>query len=533
MRVKRLFASLLCLFLLASCAGCTDKPATGGDGAGTTPGPQSTLGAPGVETPADTADPAPTYQETIRIGINAEPSTVLTPTKSTSAMCQMIARSTHSTLLDLDLETGEIAGDLAQDWSVSEDGTVYTFKLHEGVKFSNGEECTAEDVKYTLEQRVPNGALASLVTSIVSIEAVDAYTVKITLSGAVQDMKYTLAGPACSIVCKSAVEAGGDEGERYGTGAYSITEYVQGEYVLLTRNENYFGQMPNTKFLKFVVYLEDSTRQLALETGEIEVCYSPANSDLVYIQANEELDLISCTGVNIYYIGFNTQAEPFDNEKVRQAVACAVNKQDAITVAFDGYAEVATNVMAPAIPLYQEVSVWDYDVERAKALMTEAGYENGFQTTVWVDRADEEQMAVLFKENLKAIGIDLEIVRLEATTLKAKWGDDDYRMCIQKFGNTGGPGISFSYVFASTAAANRSRINDPRVDEMIAAAAVEQDSKVRSDMYKQLNEYITTTAYWVPVCIPQVFVGTKTGLEGAKYSGNTSHDFTYACLAEP
>lgn len=526
MRTKRLFAFVLCVCILLSCVSCAENVKQNEtDG---TDLPVNT------EKPTETApvDVAPTYQETLTIGINQEPSTVMTPTKGTNAMCQMITRSTHSTLLDLDPETGEITNDLAEEWSVSPDGTEYTFKIHEGVLFSNGEECTAEDVKFTLEQRVPNGALAPLVTSIASVEVVDKYTVKITLTGPLQDMKYTLAGPPCSIVCKSAVEAEGDEGEKYGTGAFAIAEYVQGEYVMLQRNEDYFGEKPNTKNLKFAIYLEDSTRQLALETGEIDVCYSPANADLVYIQSNDNLKLISVSGVNIYYIGFNTQAEPFSNEKVRQAIACCVNKEDAITVAFDGYAEVATNVMAPAIPLYQDVSVWELDVDKAKVLMKEAGYEGGFKATVWVDRADEEQMAVLFKENLKEIGIDLEVIRLEATTLKAKWKDDDYQMCIQKFGNTGGPDISFSYVFASTASANRSRINDPYVDQTIAAAAVEKDLDKRSDIYRELNEYITTTAYWVPICIPQVFVAIKTGLEGAKYSGNTSHDFTYACLPE-
>lgn len=470
-------------------------------------------------------------KEVLRIGINSEPVTVLTPSLSTSAMCQMMNRSTHSTLIDNDPKSDKFIPDLAESWATSEGGKVLTFNLRKGVKFHNGAEMKASDVVYTFTERLPKSAIAALAKTIVKTEALDDYTIKMTLSGAQQDILYTISSPCASIVNKKAVEKEGNNGEKYGTGPYKIEEYIQGEYVRMVRFEDYFGEKPKTKELRWDILVEDSSRSLALETGEIDVCYSPANSDISFIKKNKDLELVSVDGLNLYYIGFNTQVAPFKDPKVRQAIAQAVNKQDAIKVAFEGYASPAENVMAPAVPLYKPVKGYEYSVNKAKEALKQSSYPNGFKCTVWVDRVDEEQMCIVFKENLAKIGIDMQVLRLEATTLKASWKNNDYQMCLQKFGNTAGPDMSFSYVFAKTASANRSRVDDPKIDSAINAAAITADSAKRAKMYADLNKYITDEAYWVPVCIPQVFVGVRKGLKGAIYAGNTSHDFTYAYLS--
>jgi len=470
-------------------------------------------------------------KEVLRIGINSEPVTVMTPSLSTSAMCQMMNKSTHSTLIDIDSATDKFIPDLAESWTSSDGGKVLTFNLRKGVKFHNGAELKASDVVFTFMERLPKGAIAALAKTIVKTEALDDYTVKMTLSGPQQDILYTISSPCASIVSKKAVEKEGNNGEKYGTGPYKIEEYVQGEYVRMVRFDGYFGEKPKTRELRWSILVEDSSRSLALETGEIDICYSPANSDIPYIRKNKDLEVIGVDGLNLYYLGFNTQVAPFNDPKVRQAIAQAVNKQDAIKVAFEGYASPAENVMAPAVPLYTPVKGYEYNISKAKETLKQSSVPNGFKCTVWVDRADEEQMCIVFKENLAKIGIDMQVLRLEATTLKASWKNSDYQMCLQKFGNTAGPDMSFSYVFAKTASANRSRVDDPKIDSAINAAAVMADAKKRAKMYADLNKYITDEAYWVPICIPQVFVGIHKGLKGAVYAGNASHDFTYAYMS--
>ncbi|MFA7126502.1 MAG: ABC transporter substrate-binding protein [Bacilli bacterium] len=472
------------------------------------------------------------YQEELRVGINMEPITICTPTKGTNVMCHMMSFSTHSTLVTIsDEDNAEIKPCLAESWEILNGGKTIVFHLRKDVKFHNEEAMTSEDVVYSFTDRILKGGTSrALLSSVVSVKADDEYTVRFELSGADQDIFYTLAAAPSCIINKKAVEAEGDEGERYGTGAFKIADYVQGEHVKMVRFEDYFGEKPKTKEIAWVIYLEDSARELALETGEIDICYAPANSDLPYIEQNANLKLISVKGLNVYYVGFNTRTAPYNDEYVRQAIASCIHKEDAITVAFDGLADAVDNVMAPAVPLYSHVDGYSYDPVAAKALLAKSAYPNGFKAKIWVKLTEEEQMALVFKENLTQIGIDLTVERLEATTLKASWNNADYQMCLQKFGNTAGPGTSFSYVFTSTAPANRSKVNDPYVDSQTAAAAVEIDPVKRLGMYKDLNQYITKKAYWAPVCVPQIFIGVKASVQGAVYKGNGSHNLTYAYI---
>ena len=472
------------------------------------------------------------YQNVLKVGINMEPITICTPTKGTNVMCHMMSFSTHNTLVTISNEdNATIKPCLAESWDILDGGKTIVFHLRKDVKFHYGETMTSEDVVYSFKERILKGGTSrALLSSVVDVVADDDYTIHFELSGADQDLFYTLsAAPSC-IISKKAVETEGDEGECYGTGAFKIEEYVQGEFVRMVRVDDYFGDKPKTEEIDWIIYLEDSARELALETGEIDICYSPANSDLPFIEKNPDLKLISVKGLNVYYIGFNTKVAPFDDEYVRQAIASCVNKEDAITVAFDGLADAVDNVMAPAVPMYTHVDGYTYNPTAAKELLSKSGYPGGFKSTIWVDRADEEQMALVFKENLAQIGIDLTVVRLEATTLKASWNNADYQMCLQKFGNTGGPGTSFSYVFTSKAPANRSKVSDSNVDLQTAAAAVETDQVKRQAMYRDLNEYITKKAYWAPICVPQIFVGIKASVKGAVYKGNGSHILTYAYI---
>lgn len=472
------------------------------------------------------------YQEVLKVGINMEPITIFTPTRGTNAMCHMMSYSTHDTLTTIDHEDNStIRPCLAESWDILDGGKTIVFHLRKDVKFHTGEAMTSEDVVYTFKERILTGGTSrALLSSVVDVKADDNYTVRFELSGADQDIFYTLSSAPSCIVSKKAVEAEGNEGERYGTGAFKAQEYVQGEYVKMVRFDDYFGEKPKSKEIHWIIYPEDSARELALETGEIDICFSPANSDLPYIEKHPNLTLVGVEGLSIYYVGFNTQAPPFNDEFVRQAIASCINKDDAIMVAFDGLADAVHNVMAPAVPMYSPVKGYEYNPAEAKKLLAKSAYPNGFSSTIWVNQTDYEQMALVFKENLKQIGIDLTVVSLESTTLKASWNNADYQMCLQKFGNTAGPGTSYSYVFTSTAPANRSRVNDPYVDSQTAAAAVQTDPVQRLAMYRELNEYITKKAYWAPICVPQVFVGIKSSVRGGVYKGNGSHILTYAYI---
>ena len=474
----------------------------------------------------------PKYAEEIIIGIPRDIDT-LNPMQSASLIeAQMVYYCTHETLVYLDPETREITGDIAESWDLSEDGLTYTFYLKKGIKFHNGEELKASDVKFSLDRCKESTAQKSRVALVESVSVVDDYTVEIKLSKVFLDFLYNLSQPNVSIVSEKAVTEMGDDGEKIGTGPYMNSEWVYGQYVTLERFDDYHGEPAKTKKLTFQVVNEDAARVIALEAGDIDICYSPAYVDHQFIEKNKDLELVELNGLVTYYLAMNTENEYFSNEKVRQAIACAVNKEDCIAVAFGGTAIPATSVMPAGVPMYLPVEGYSRDIEKAKALLAEAGYADGFTMEIGVATDPHQNVAQVIQANLAEIGITVNVVRYDNNTLKQMTVDGTHQAASQNYSNGSGPDGSFTAPFSSTGGSNRCRLSDPYIDEMVVLAGAERDETKRAEMYQELNQYITDMAYWVPIAIPNVYVGIEKGIEGVKYAANIRHDFSGCYMIE-
>ena len=183
-------------------------------------------------------------------------------------------RMTHNTLVDVDPVTGEIIPELATEWSISPDGLVYTFKLRQDVNFQNGEHFTAADVKYTMDRAVTMAAMKAKAGDIGETRVVDDYTVEIVLSKNNVEFLENLTSGNLSIINQKAVESGnGDWGFAVGTGPYVLKEWVPDDYSLYEINENYWGEKPYMKEVKYQKMAEASARVIALQTGEADICF--------------------------------------------------------------------------------------------------------------------------------------------------------------------------------------------------------------------------------------------------------------------
>jgi len=361
---------------------------------------------------------------------------------------------------------------------------------------------------------------------------IDEYTIEIESTQVFQDFLFNLAQPNASIVSEKAVTELGADGEAIGTGPYVIDSWTAGESIKLSRFPDYHGEAPKTEKLTFRLVSEDAARVIALETGDLDVCYSPAYLDHQFILENDELELVEMDGLITYYLAMNTQKAPFNNPKVRQALACAVNKEDCIAVAFGGAAVPATSVMPSGVPMYLPVEGYSRDVEKAKQLLAEAGYPNGFEMEIGVATDPHQNVAQVLQANFKEIGITVNVSRYDDATLKQKIIDGDFDTASQNYSNGSGPSGSFDAPFGSTGGSNRSKVNDPWVDEMCAKAGAEADETKRAELYQELNQYLTDNAYWVPVLIPSVYVGIDKNLEGVRYAANIRHDFSECYILE-
>jgi peptide/nickel transport system substrate-binding protein/oligopeptide transport system substrate-binding protein len=360
-----------------------------------------------------------------------------------------VIKSVFDGLMDYKPGTTELVPDLAESVDVSDDGLTYTFKLRHGVKFHNGREMTAADVKYSLERtcnpatQSPGagyyGALKGFddfqggkATELAGVQAVDDYTVKIELSRPDSTIFHLLALNFSFVVPKEVVEAeGADFGHKpVGTGAFKVTEWTSGQSLTLERNKDYFkAGVPKLDKINFQIGQEPVVNLLRLQKGEIDFpgdMIPPAKFTEVMSDPEWSKQVIVADQLQTGYITMNVNIKPFDNVAVRQAVNMAINK-DRIVQVINNRAVPANQPLPPAMPGYDKgFKGYAYDVEGAKAKLKEAGLEGGFETDLYVANTDPQpRIAQAIQQDLAAIGIKANLKNLDQGNVIAAGGKKD------------------------------------------------------------------------------------------------------------
>ena len=269
---------------------------------------------------------------------------------------------------------GTIKPALAESWETVSD-TEYRFKLREGVKFHNGYDLTAEDVVFSLERQMNSPKVKTFVSAIESVTADNEYTVTVKTKQPYAPLLYNLSLPQSSIVCGKHFDELTAAGRKYseqpvGTGPMLFSSWLPNDNFTVTAFDEYWGEKPKATRISVRVIPESSSRTIALETGEIDIVESVPAVDKTVTQ----------TSTSVTYASFNTRKAPLDNVKVRQALSCAVDKQAIIDVICEGYAQQVNTIYPPAMPSFDEsIDLYPYDIERAKQLLTEAGFPDGFK----------------------------------------------------------------------------------------------------------------------------------------------------------
>jgi ABC-type transport system substrate-binding protein len=357
-------------------------------------------------------------------------------------------KSLFDGLMDYKPGTTELVPDLAESFEVSADGLTYTFKLRHGVKFHNGRELKAADVKYSLDRVVQpetQSPGAGFFDSIQGFEDVskgkakelsgvttpDDYTVVFHLTRPDAPFLHKMALNFSHVVPREEVEKyGADFGKHpVGTGAFRMTEWTLGQRIVFERNPDYFQKgLPHLDKIVFEVGQEPVVALLRLQRGEVdiagdgippakflEVTQDPAYKDLI-IQGSQ---------LHTGYITMNVKAKPFDDVRVRQAVNMAINKDRIIRI-INGRAKPANQPLPPSMPGYAaDYKGYAYDVEGAKKLMADAGQGSGFTTDLYVANTDPQpRIAQAIQQDLAQIGIKAEIKALAQANVIAAGGDE-------------------------------------------------------------------------------------------------------------
>jgi peptide/nickel transport system substrate-binding protein len=387
--------------------------------------------------------------------------------------------------------TWEIVPDLAESWNMSTDGKEITFHLRQGVTFHKGYgEMTAEDVKFSFERIIDPAAKSPEKGSwgqLDHVEVIDKYTVKLVLKGRMAQLfTSTLPLNAGMIVSKKAVEEMSQKKFGFnpiGTGPYQLVSWEPKKQVKLVAFKDYWGEKPKIKQLTYMPIIEDSTVEIALRTGEIDI----GRTSLINLKAFEKdrkLNVYTKPALKYWWLGFTVNKPPFDNLKLRQAVRYAVDVDKILMGAFFGIATRANTMLPPGMLGYwKDAPVYKVDLEKAKQLLKEGGKPNGFKTNLFVWTDDKAKIAAeVIKADLARVGIEVEIEVKEIGAFNEATNKGQSDMYIQFFTTTIDPGYATSW-FTTGNSWNPSQWSNQTYDALLKKGMAESDLEKRAQIY--------------------------------------------------
>ena len=489
-------------------------------------------------------DETTNYKDTVIIGI-ANDVNNLDPQGSNTDANMMVFYLTHERLVNIDPDTNEVIPALAESWTVSEDGCVYDFTLAADATFTDGTPCTAEDVKFTYDRAKDSSFAMQKVADVVSVEVVDPTHVRIPLSKPNQDWLTLMAHGGMSILSKAACEKDPVKGPYLGSGMFSLEEWIPGSHCSFVRYDGYRKGPAPTRRIDLKLYKEASTRLIALQTGEIDVCIDPSTTDLQRIAEDPNLDLIQTPNVVMLYMPMQMEKPGLDNVHVRKALAHAMDKDSIVFAAYDGLATIHNNyINRGQFGLNPDIHVYEYDLEKAAAELELSGYKPGDLTFhIMVDNEAKKTAALIFQNSCAQIGINIVLEEMETAALKGKLNDAalDYELALYQFTDDLGTDYTLRNQHGSTMqedgtlkknGSNRCNMKDEKFNEMLDAALVETDVEQRRQDYYEIENYLDEICPIVPICTSYINIGAKKGLVGAIWKPDAKHDFRLIALPE-
>lgn len=418
---------------------------------------------------------------------------------------------------------------LAESWEV-ESPTTTVFNLREGVKFHNGEEMTAEDVKYSLERCIASDGVNYNYLIIEDIEVVDDYTIKLTTDEPFNALLYRLTLDAASIMSKTAAEKGDDEFNKnpVGAGPFKFVSQDLGGDVVLEAFDDYWDGKPQVDKVIFRPIPEALNRTVGLETGELDLSYELAMTDLAMVEENEDLVLKQVPSATVWYLGFNVEKPYLSDPLVRQAIAYAIDKEDLVDIVFDGEATLTKNTMLTSKLFGHEPPSKQYeqDIEKAKELMAQAGYEDGFKTSIWFASGQiARDSAVVIQEQLRQIGIEVEVKSMDQGKYYSETGKGEQDMFFQSKTSID-PDSMLRALYHSEAfglSGNRSFWATEEVDSKLDVAVSTTDEDESAELYAEIQEIIAEEMPLVPIAIQHLNAGMQDEVKGFELYPGKSH----------
>jgi peptide/nickel transport system substrate-binding protein len=451
---------------------------------------------------------SPRYRDTIVYANNTDVIT-LDPQQQTDTTSEEVVKMLYNNLMTFALD-GSVVPDLAREYRVSADKLTWTFRLREGVRFHNGKELTSVDVKATFDRLLdPNSKLVTrtLVSPFKSVDIIDRYTVSITTKEPYGPMLPLLSNAQVAIIdadmaARYGAEIGKDIRTINGTGPYKITSWKRDEEIVLERHVGHFKGDAFTKYIKLRPIPEPASRVIALETGEVDAIKQIPSEEFARLKNRTRGITIlqqPSAGQRIFRFGVNDPI--INNVKVRQAILYALDREIIIESLFPGQVTMSTSTIGKPVFGYTDLGPIRQDKARARRLLAEAGYPNGFKTkiTTTTRYANGVQLAEIMAAQLAEFGIQASIEVIEWSTLLPLWRNTPKKDFNQPM-FIGGMGTSmldadgaYRGLYDTVEDDMKEKRNygfysNKEVDALIAAGMKETDPEKRKAIYKRVQE---------------------------------------------
>jgi peptide/nickel transport system substrate-binding protein len=391
-----------------------------------------------------------------------------------------------------------VAPSLAERWDVP-DPLTYVFHLHHGVKFHDGRTLTSRDVKWTFDSLIQGkirSTKAAKYAQVDRIEAADDYTVVFHLKEPFATLLWNLSDGSVGIV-----PYGSDDEishQPIGSGPFRFVSARQDQDLVLTRNDDYWGEKPHLQHVRFIVVPDTTTRALELRKGSADIAINALTSDMVLtLEREPNLAVLRAPGTIVAYLAFNLRDPILKDQRVRQALAYAIDRQPFLEYLQRGFARPANSVLPPESWAYNgDVPAYNHDPARARQLLEQAGYKevNGVRFHLTMKSSTEEStrlMAAVLQQQLRQVGIALDVRTFEFATFLSDVTHGVFQLySLRWIGGNEDPDI-FEYLFHSSKfppnGANRGYFADPRIDALVDQARRELDQNTRKQLYAEIQ----------------------------------------------
>lgn len=422
---------------------------------------------------------------------------------------------------------------LAEEYAANDEATEFTFKLRQNVTFHDGTPFNAEAVKVNIDRLAdPNSGLKrhSLYSIVKETIVVDEYNLKVILSEPFGAMINTFAHPAAMMHSPKALEELGKEVARnpVGTGPFKFIEWKPGEGLEVTKNESYWKEgYPKVDKITFKPVSENGSRIAMLQAGEADFIYPVPTEQADSITGQGGIEVESKPSIVVRYMAMNTLKEPYNDIKVRQALNYAIDKEAFNKVVLNGHGKELDSIIAPNTQFYSKQETYDFNIEKAKDLLKEAGFVKGFKAKIWGANSSSALKAMEFlQQQLAQINVELEVVPMEAGTMSDKiWGVTDPKDAeIELYyggwsPSTGDADWGIRPLLGGKEAFppksyNISYYENTEANALIESALQTADVDKRAAAYKDAQALLWNEAPWVFLSVDNTMAGKKNYLKG-------------------